>query len=167
MIAQWALKKHPELAHVPMVLDLAKTDADRAAIELLVARLEYGRPFFVPPDVPADRVQALRRAFDATMKDPEFLADAKKLKLEIDADHRRAGAGTDRTGARRRRRRSPRACARRWSRRARRSSAHSLVPAKAGTQSHNERLATRPLDPAFAGMCRSIGQRSSRAPPAA
>jgi tripartite-type tricarboxylate transporter receptor subunit TctC len=84
VIAQWALRKHPDLPNVPMVLDLAKTDADRAALELLIARLEYGRPYFVPPGVPEDRVQALRRAFDATMKDPEFLADAKKLSLEID-----------------------------------------------------------------------------------
>jgi len=84
VVAQWAMKKHPDLPQVPMVLDLAKNDADRAALELLIARLEYGRPFFVPPGVPAERVQALRRAFDATMKDPEFLADAKKLNLEID-----------------------------------------------------------------------------------
>jgi tripartite-type tricarboxylate transporter receptor subunit TctC len=68
-----------------MVLDLAKSEADRQALELVIARLEYGRPYFVPPGVPAERVQALRRAFDATMKDPEFLADAVKLKLEIDA----------------------------------------------------------------------------------
>ena len=84
VIAQWALRKHPDLPNVPMVLDLAKSEADRAALELLIARLEYGRPYFVPPGVPADRVQALRRAFDATMKDPEFLADAKKFSLEID-----------------------------------------------------------------------------------
>ena len=84
VIAQWAMKKHPDLPNVPMVLDLAKNDADKAALELLIARLEYGRPYFVPPGVPADRAQALRRAFDATMKDPEFLADAKKFKLEID-----------------------------------------------------------------------------------
>jgi tripartite-type tricarboxylate transporter receptor subunit TctC len=84
VIAQWALKKHPDLPDVPMVLDLAKTEADRAALELVIARLEYGRPYFVPPGVPAERVQALRRAFDATMKDKEFLADAVKLKLEID-----------------------------------------------------------------------------------
>ncbi|MGH6771698.1 MAG: Bug family tripartite tricarboxylate transporter substrate binding protein [Xanthobacteraceae bacterium] len=84
VVAQWALKKHPDLPDVPLVLDMAKTPADRAAIELAVARLEYGRPFFLPPGVPAERVQALRRAFDATMKDKEFLADAKKLKLEID-----------------------------------------------------------------------------------
>jgi tripartite-type tricarboxylate transporter receptor subunit TctC len=84
VLAQWALKKHADLPDVPMVLDLAKTDDDRAALELLVARLEYGRPYFVPPGVPEDRVQALRHAFDATMKDPEFLADAKKLSMEID-----------------------------------------------------------------------------------
>jgi tripartite-type tricarboxylate transporter receptor subunit TctC len=84
VIAQWALRKHPDLPNVPMVLDLAKNDADKAALELLIARLEYGRPYFVPPGVPADRVEALRRAFDATMKDPEFLADAKKFSLEID-----------------------------------------------------------------------------------
>jgi tripartite-type tricarboxylate transporter receptor subunit TctC len=84
VLAQWALRKHPDLGDVPMVLDLAKTEADRAALELLIARLEYGRPYFVPPGVPSDRVQALRRAFDATMKDKEFLADAVKFKLEID-----------------------------------------------------------------------------------
>jgi tripartite-type tricarboxylate transporter receptor subunit TctC len=84
MLAQWALKPHPELAGVPMALDLAKTDADKQAMELALARLEYGRPFFLPPNVPADRVQALRRAFDATMKDPAYLAEAEKLKIEVD-----------------------------------------------------------------------------------
>jgi hypothetical protein len=84
VIAQWALKKHADLPDIPLVLDLAKTDADKAALRLMIARLEYGRPFFMPPGVPDDRVQALRRAFDATMKDPAFLADAAKLKLEID-----------------------------------------------------------------------------------
>jgi len=82
-IAQWAFKKHPDLPNVPLVLDLAKNEQDRAALELAIARLEYGRPYFVPPGVPADRVQALRRAFDATMKDKDFLADAAKAKLEI------------------------------------------------------------------------------------
>ena len=113
VIAQWAMKKHPDLPNVPMVLDLAKTDADRSALELVIARLEYGRPFFVPPGVPADRVQALRRAFDATMKDPEFLADADQAQARDRCDHRRTGAGADRTGQSARRRRSPSACARR------------------------------------------------------
>ena len=67
-----------------MFLSLAKTDAERAALELMMARLEYGRPFFLPPNVPAARVEALRRAFDATMKDPAYLAEADKLKIDVD-----------------------------------------------------------------------------------
>ena len=85
IIAQWALKKNPELADVPLFLDLAKTDAERAALELMLARLEYGRPFFLPPNVPAPRLEALRRAFDATMKDPAYLAEADKLKIDVDS----------------------------------------------------------------------------------
>jgi tripartite-type tricarboxylate transporter receptor subunit TctC len=84
VIAQWGLRKHPDLSDVPLVLDLAKSDADRQALLLGLARLEFGRPFFVPPGVPTERVEALRRAFDATMKDPAFLAEAEKLKLDID-----------------------------------------------------------------------------------
>jgi tripartite-type tricarboxylate transporter receptor subunit TctC len=67
-----------------MFLSLAKTDAERAALELMLARLEYGRPFFLPPNVPAARLTALRRAFDATMKDPAYLAEADRLKIEVD-----------------------------------------------------------------------------------
>mgnify|MGYP006269460307 CR=1 FL=1 len=84
VVAQWGMKKHPELPDVPAILDLAKTEADRAALELLVARLEYGRPYFLPPDVPPARVAALRHAFDMTMKDPGFIAESQKLNLEID-----------------------------------------------------------------------------------
>jgi hypothetical protein len=83
-IAQWSLFRHPELPDVPMVLDLAKTEMDRAALRLALARLEFGRPFFLPPNVPADRVEALRRAFDATMRDAAFLAEAEKLKIDVE-----------------------------------------------------------------------------------
>jgi len=84
VMAQWALRKHPDLANVPMVLDLAQSDADRQALLLGLSRLEFGRPFFLPPNVPAARVEALRRAFDATMKDKNFLADAEKMNLDVD-----------------------------------------------------------------------------------
>ena len=84
IIAQWALKKHPDLPDVPLALDLAKSDADRQALMLALARLEYGRPFFLPPNVPPARVAALRRAFDATMKDPAYLAEAEKLKIDVE-----------------------------------------------------------------------------------
>jgi tripartite-type tricarboxylate transporter receptor subunit TctC len=85
VLAQWALRPNPELPGVPNIFDLAKSNADRDAFRLVMARLDIGRPFFVPPGVPADRVAALRKAFDATMKDPAFLAEAKKLKIDIDA----------------------------------------------------------------------------------
>jgi len=84
VLAQWALRKHPDLQQVPMALDLAKADVERQAMLLMLARLEYGRPFFLPPGVPAERVEALRRAFDATMKDKHFLAEAAKLNLDVD-----------------------------------------------------------------------------------
>jgi len=84
ILAQWALRPNPDLPGVPSVLDLAKNDADKAALLLVLARLDFGRPFFLPPNVPADRVAALRKAFDDTMKDPAFLAEAEKLKLDID-----------------------------------------------------------------------------------
>jgi tripartite-type tricarboxylate transporter receptor subunit TctC len=84
ILAQWTFTKNPELPDVPMFLSIAKTDEERAALRLMLARLEYGRPFFLPPNVPAARVQALRRAFDATMKDPAYLAEADKLKIEVE-----------------------------------------------------------------------------------
>jgi len=84
ILAQWALQKSPDLPEVPLFIDLAKTDAERDALRLMLARLEYGRPFFLPPDVPVARVEALRRAFDATMKDPAYLAEADKLKIDVE-----------------------------------------------------------------------------------
>jgi tripartite-type tricarboxylate transporter receptor subunit TctC len=84
ILAQWGLRKHPELPDVPLILDQAKTQEQKQALDLALARLEFGRPFFMPPNVPAERVNAIRRAFDAVMKDKEFLEEADKLKIEID-----------------------------------------------------------------------------------
>ena len=84
LLVQWGIKTLPEIGDVPSIFDYLSTDADRAAVKLMVARLEFGRPFFLPPGVPADRVVALRAAFDATVKDPAFLAEAAKEKLDID-----------------------------------------------------------------------------------
>jgi tripartite-type tricarboxylate transporter receptor subunit TctC len=84
LLVQWGLKKLPEIGDVPSIFDYVKADADRAALKLAVARLEFGRPFFVPPGVPADRVAALRQAFDATVKDPFFLTEAERAKIDID-----------------------------------------------------------------------------------
>jgi len=84
ILAQWALQKNAELPDIPLFMDLAKADSERDALRLMLARLEYGRPFFLPPDVPVARVEALRRAFDATMKDPAYLAEADKLKIDVE-----------------------------------------------------------------------------------
>jgi tripartite-type tricarboxylate transporter receptor subunit TctC len=84
ILAQWALKKNPEIPDVPMFLDVAKTETDRQALMLALGRLEFGRPFFMPPNVPPARVAAVRRAFDAVMKDKAFLEEADKLKIEVD-----------------------------------------------------------------------------------
>jgi tripartite-type tricarboxylate transporter receptor subunit TctC len=83
ILAQYGLTRYSELPDVPTMLELAKTEPDKQAMRMLFARTEYGRPYFLPPDVPADRVQALRRAFDATMKDPTFVAEAAKLQLDV------------------------------------------------------------------------------------
>ena len=68
---------------MPAIGEWATNDADGQAIEMMVTRLQFGRPFFLPPDVPPARVEALRRAFDATMKDPAFLAEAERAKLDV------------------------------------------------------------------------------------
>jgi tripartite-type tricarboxylate transporter receptor subunit TctC len=83
VIAQYGAVKHPELPDVPQILTLAHNDADREALDLMFSRQEMGRPFAAPPEMPADRAAALRRAFDDTMKDPAFLADAAQRRLEI------------------------------------------------------------------------------------
>jgi len=80
---QLALEKHPDLPHVPLVTDFAKTDEQKNIFKLVFARQVMGRPFLAPPGVPADRVAALRQAFMATLKDKDFLAEADKAKLEI------------------------------------------------------------------------------------
>jgi tripartite-type tricarboxylate transporter receptor subunit TctC len=84
VIAQYGLKRHSELGDVPSMLEQAAAEPDRQALTMLFARTEYGRPYFLPPGVPAARVEALRRAFDATMREPAFVADAARLQLEID-----------------------------------------------------------------------------------
>jgi tripartite-type tricarboxylate transporter receptor subunit TctC len=83
IIVQYALKRHPELPNVPTVVELARNDEERAILSAVMGATEVGTAFFTTPGVPADRVTALRRAFDAMTKDPEFIEDAKKLKLTL------------------------------------------------------------------------------------
>ena len=83
ILVQLSTAKHPDLPDVPLVMDLAESEEDRRLLRLVFARQVTGRPIFAPPNIPEERVEALRRAFDATMADPEFLADAERLELEI------------------------------------------------------------------------------------
>jgi tripartite-type tricarboxylate transporter receptor subunit TctC len=80
---QIGLQKDRQLPQVPILSELIKDGTDRRAVELMVSPNSMGRPFFGPPDVPEARVFALRAAFDASMMDPELLAEAGKQNLEI------------------------------------------------------------------------------------
>ncbi|MDB5509882.1 MAG: family tricarboxylate transporter, receptor protein [Hyphomicrobiales bacterium] len=77
------LDRSPDMPDVPTVLEKARSESEREIIKLIVSRQVVARPFAAPPSIPADRRDALRAAFDATMKDPEFLTEAKALSLEI------------------------------------------------------------------------------------
>jgi tripartite-type tricarboxylate transporter receptor subunit TctC len=84
VIGQYGAKRHPQLQNVPMVAELARNEDDKRALELVFVRQEFGRSFIGSPDVPPERVEALRRAFDATMADAEFRSEADRTRLEVD-----------------------------------------------------------------------------------
>jgi tripartite-type tricarboxylate transporter receptor subunit TctC len=84
VLVQLGLMKLVELPQVPSALDLVRDPVKKQVLELILIRQESGRPIAAPPGVPAERLAALRRAFDETMTDPEFLADAAKAQLEIE-----------------------------------------------------------------------------------
>jgi tripartite-type tricarboxylate transporter receptor subunit TctC len=83
IIMQIALAKHPDLPDVPLIMDLTKDPKKLAALRLIVSRQTMARPFAAPPGIPEDRRNALRAGFDATMKDPAFLAESEKADLEV------------------------------------------------------------------------------------
>jgi tripartite-type tricarboxylate transporter receptor subunit TctC len=83
LLFQMSLEKHPDIPQVPALIEQAKTPEDRKVFEFLFAPQEMGRPFFAPPGVPAERVKALRDAFEKTLKDPQFLAEAEKMGIEV------------------------------------------------------------------------------------
>jgi hypothetical protein len=83
LLAQYGMKPHPEIPDIPLIMDQAKSDEDRQALSFMLARQEMGRPYAAPPGLPPERTALLRRAFDATMQDPDFLADAAARQLEI------------------------------------------------------------------------------------
>ncbi len=86
ILLQGGAAPNPELKDVPFVVDLARNAEEKQSIEFLYAVQGIGRPFIAPPDMPAERANMLREAFAATMKDAEFVADAKRQKLDVDPE---------------------------------------------------------------------------------
>jgi tripartite-type tricarboxylate transporter receptor subunit TctC len=85
VVMQANRKTHPDLPQVPQAIKLAKSEEGRKMIEVGVhSDSDIVRTYTLPPGTPKDRVQLLRKAFDSTLKDPEFLADAKKSRLNVD-----------------------------------------------------------------------------------
>jgi hypothetical protein len=81
---QTGMERAPDLQQVPRMIDLAKNDDDRKLLALFCSPDAIGRSVLAPPDMPAERVAELRGAFPAMIKDPAFLADIEKMKLEFD-----------------------------------------------------------------------------------
>jgi tripartite-type tricarboxylate transporter receptor subunit TctC len=83
VLVQIGLTRHPDLPDIPLMTELARNDDDRKILEFMSADVALSRSVVTTQDVPMERVTALRRAFDATMKDPQFLAEAGKTKMDI------------------------------------------------------------------------------------
>jgi tripartite-type tricarboxylate transporter receptor subunit TctC len=85
ILVQNAVQRHPSLPDTPLLLEFAKTDDQKALLTLLASPHRIGRPYLAPPGLPADRLEILRKAFDATTKNKAFLEEAQKLKVAINA----------------------------------------------------------------------------------
>jgi tripartite-type tricarboxylate transporter receptor subunit TctC len=83
VLLQFGLIKHPELPDVPLVMDLARSEEERQVMKLVMMSADFGRPFLAPPGIPPQRAAVLRTAFEKTLADPKFQADAKLLRAEI------------------------------------------------------------------------------------
>ena len=85
LLVQMGLEKEPEIADVPFALDLVSKEDDKLLMTAAFAPLQSGRPYLLPPGVPADRVAAMQTAFMDTFKDPEFVAEANKRGLGVNS----------------------------------------------------------------------------------
>lgn len=83
VIVQYSLHRHPELKDVPTTVELARNPEQAQILRAVSSASEIGKFVLTTPETPAERVQALRRAFDAMVQDPEFIADAAKLRVEL------------------------------------------------------------------------------------
>jgi len=83
ILVQFSFQRHPDLPDTPLIMDFVKADEDRQIFKIVLARQVMAWPFAAPPSVPAERVAVLRKAFDETLRDEEFLKEAGRLNLEI------------------------------------------------------------------------------------
>jgi tripartite-type tricarboxylate transporter receptor subunit TctC len=83
ILVQYGLERHPLLPNVPTCIELAKNDEQRDILRVVMSSVEVGKMFFSTPGVPAERTEALRRAFDETMKDPELASDIEKARMDL------------------------------------------------------------------------------------
>ena len=86
VLFQGGAKPNPDIKDVPFINELAKSDDDRSAIEFLYAGQGIGRPFFAPPGLAPDVLAMMRTAFNATMKDPDFVAEVRQRKLKLEPE---------------------------------------------------------------------------------
>jgi tripartite-type tricarboxylate transporter receptor subunit TctC len=84
ILVQTIPERHPDLPHVPAIVEFGKAAHDKSMMRFFAAGGTVGRSVVAPPGLPPARLQMLRKAFDATMKDPQFLAEARQLKLDVE-----------------------------------------------------------------------------------
>jgi tripartite-type tricarboxylate transporter receptor subunit TctC len=84
ILVQYLLKHHPELPDVPTSVELARTPEQAMILRAVSSASEIGKFVLAPPGIPQQRIGALRRAFDAMVKDPEFVAEAARLRIELE-----------------------------------------------------------------------------------
>jgi tripartite-type tricarboxylate transporter receptor subunit TctC len=83
VLLQFGTERLPDFPNVPTAIELAAAEADRALLRFYAVKFNMARPLVAPPDVPPERVAALRAAFDAAMKDPQYLEDARRIGLDV------------------------------------------------------------------------------------
>jgi tripartite-type tricarboxylate transporter receptor subunit TctC len=83
MLVQTGAQRETEYPDIPLMHELGRDDEERQILQLISSPAALGRPFFLPPEVPAERVEALRKAFAATMRDPDYIAEGNKVRLDM------------------------------------------------------------------------------------
>jgi tripartite-type tricarboxylate transporter receptor subunit TctC len=84
VLVQYLLKRHPDLPDVPTAVELARTPEQEMILRVVTSASEIGKFIFTTPEVPLERVAGMRQAFDAMVRDRDFVAEAEKLRIEID-----------------------------------------------------------------------------------